>query len=241
VRARYDPSDQTIRLGLKPIVFAASLIPAALLVWPALTHQFNANPFNAIVRSTGYWSLRFLCLTLAVTPLRWLTDWHALVKFRRMLGLFAFFYAAIHVLAYFVFDRLAGVVEPHQAGVLATVALALWAATLEVVQRPFFTIGFAAFALMLPLAATSTAGMIRRLGGRRWQLVHRLVYPIAIASVLHTYWPLTIRAPDYGVILGAVFAFRLGRAYAFARHGRGPLGKQNAERKTENVKRKTSD
>jgi methionine sulfoxide reductase heme-binding subunit len=228
VYARYGPSDQTIRLGLKPLVFAASLIPAALLVWPAVTHQFNANPFNAIVRDTGFWSMRFLCLTLAVTPLRWMTGWHPVMKFRRMFGLFAFFYAAIHVLAYVVFDRLAGLGGPSPSGPMATVALALWASAVEVVQRPFFAIGFAGFALMVPLAATSTVGMIRRMGGRRWQRLHRLVYPAAIASVVHTHWPLTDPFPRYGVILAVIFALRLARGYAFA-----PATRiQNAKRRT---------
>ena len=212
---RYGLSDRTIRLGLKPLVFAASLVPAGLLLWSALTGQFNVNPFNAIVRSTGFWSLRFLCLTLAVTPFRWLTGWHPVIRFRRMFGLFAFFYAAVHVLAYYMFDRLAGLGAPDPRGPMTTAALALWAAAVEVVQRPFFAIGFVGFVLMVPLAATSTVGMMRRVGGRRWQLVHRLVYPAAIASVVHTYWPLTTRDPRYGVILAVIFVLRFGRAYAF--------------------------
>jgi sulfoxide reductase heme-binding subunit YedZ len=215
VHLRYGLSDRTIRLGLKPLVFAASLAPAGFLLWSALTGQFNVNPFNAIVRSTGFWSLRFLCLTLAVTPLRWLTGWHPVVKFRRMLGLFAFFYGTVHTLAYLVFDRLAGVDAANRTGPMSAVARALWATVVEVVQRPFFAIGFVAFALMVPLAATSTVGMMHRIGGRRWQLVHRLVYLAAIASVVHTYWPLTTHDPRYGVILGAIFALRLGRAYSF--------------------------
>src|SRR6267142_252083 len=161
-------SDRVIRI-LKSVVFAASLSPVAFLLWDVLTDQLNANPFNAIVRSSGFWSLRFLCLTLAITPLRWLTGWHSVVKFRRMFGLFGFFYATVHT---------------------------------------------AAYVLMAPLAATSTVGMIRRLGGRRWQALHRLAYPAAVASVLHTYWPLTLRAPRYAVILGIVFVLRVGRAYA---------------------------
>ena len=212
---RYGLSDRTIRLGLKPLVFAASLVPAGLLLWSALTGQFNVNPFNAIVRSTGFWSLRFLCLTLAVTPFRWLTGWHPVIRFRRMFGLFAFFYAAVHVLAYYLFDRLAGLGAPDPTGPMTTAALALWAAAVEVVQRPFFAIGFVGFVLMVPLAATSTVGMMRRVGGRRWQLVHRLVYPAAIASVVHTYWPLTTHDPRYGVILAVIFVLRFGRAYAF--------------------------
>jgi sulfoxide reductase heme-binding subunit YedZ len=208
-----DPSDRVIRLRLKPLVFAVSLLPAAELAWAATTHQLNANPFNAIVRSTGFWSLRFLCLTVAITPFRWLTGWHAVVKFRRMMGLFGFFYGTLHFLAYVFFDRFAGLTTPDRERPLIAAAQVAWATSIEILQRPFFTIGFVAFALLIPLAATSTAGMIRRLGGRRWRAVHRLVYAAAIGSVVHTYWPLTWRVPRYGLILGIVLALRLCRAY----------------------------
>jgi sulfoxide reductase heme-binding subunit YedZ len=213
-RPRYVLSDRAIRLGLKPLVFAASCGPAASLAWEALTYQFNANPYNAIVRSTGLWSLRFLCLTVAVTPFRWLTGWHFVVKFRRMLGLFGFFYAALHVLAYVVFDRFAELDALARTQPAVAVAELWWAIYLDVLARPFFTIGFVAFVLVVPLALTSTAGMIRRLGGRRWQAVHRLVYPAAIASVVHTYWPLRLSVPRYAAILGIVLALRAARAYA---------------------------
>jgi sulfoxide reductase heme-binding subunit YedZ len=206
--------DRAVRLGLKPVVFAVSLLPIADLAWAAITHQLNANPFNAIVRSTGFWSLRFLCLTVAITPFRWLTGWNAVVKFRRMLGLFGFFYGTLHFLAYVFFDRLAGLAAPERARPLTAAAHVTWAIGVDVLRRPFFTIGFAAFVLLVPLAVTSTTGMMRRLGGRRWRAVHRLVYAAAIASVLHTYWPLTWRVPRYGLILGLVLALRLGRAYA---------------------------
>ncbi len=205
--------NRALRLVLKPLVFAASLGPLVYLSWAALTHQLNANPFNAIVRSTGFWSLRFLCLSLAITPFRWLTGWHAVVKFRRMLGLFAFFYAALHVVAYVAFDTLAGPPGSDRFQLVVAAVHSLRSMAVDA-QRPFFAIGWFAFAVMVPLAATSTAGMIRRLGGMRWQLLHRLVYPAAIASVVHTYWPLTQRAPRYAVILGIVLVLRLGRAYA---------------------------
>jgi sulfoxide reductase heme-binding subunit YedZ len=206
--------DRVVRLGLKPLVFAVSLLPAAALAWAAFTHQLNANPFNAIVRSTGFWSLRFLCLTVAITPFRWLTGWHAVVKFRRMMGLFAFLYGTLHFIAYVFFDRLAGLPAPERARPLVAAVQVLRAIGVEVLRRPFFTIGFAAFVLLVPLAATSTTGMMRRLGGRRWRAVHRLVYLAAIASVVHTYWPLTWRVPRYGLILAVVLALRLLRAYA---------------------------
>ena len=206
-------SDRAIRRILKPLVFAASLSPVAFLMWDALTHQFNVNPFNAIVRSTGFWSLRFLCLTLAITPLRWLTGWHSVMKFRRMIGQFGFFYGTVHTAAYVLFDRLAGLDASVRARPLVATAHTLSAIGADLL-RPFFAIGLVAFALMAPLAATSSVGMMRRLGGRRWQALHRLVYPVAVASILHTYWPLTPRAPRYAVIIGMLFVLRLGRAYA---------------------------
>jgi len=188
-----------IRRISKPVVFAASLGPLAVMVWNAWANP-NAIYFNGIVRNTGFWSLRFLCLTLAITPLRWLTGWHWLMKFRRMMGLFGFFYAGVHTIAYVAFGPAA------TAHMLSTIASDL--------LRPFIAIGLAGLLLMAPLAATSTVGMIRRLGGRRWQALHRLAYPAAIASVLHTYWPLTARSPRYAWILCAIFVLRAGRAYA---------------------------
>ena len=211
---QYPVSDRAIRLGLKPFAFVVSLWPAASVLLAALTHHLDINPFNAIVRSTGFWSLRFLCLTVAITPFRWLTGWHSVVKFRRMIGLFAFFYGTLHVLAYVVFDVFAGVDAADRVRPMLMTTHVVSAIYVDVVQRPFFAIGVAAFVLMVPLAATSTVGMIRRLGGRRWQTVHRLVYAAAIASVAHTYWPLTVRAQRYEMILGVVLALRLGRAYA---------------------------
>lgn len=206
-------SDKAIRVAIKPGVFALSLIPAFLSVWDALQHG-PANPYNAIVRSTGYWSLRFLCLTLAITPLRWLTGWHPLIRFRRMMGLFAFFYGALHLAVYFVFDRIAAVEGADHLALLVTAAQATLAASLEIVTRPFFAIGFVALALLVPLAATSTAGTIRAMGGYRWRTLHRLVYPAAIASVLHAYWPLSLEVLRYEVILGVLLTLRVARGIA---------------------------
>src|SRR5258708_33337985 len=132
-------SDRAIRFILKPVVFAASLVPVLYWSWAASAHQLNENPFNAIVRDTGFWSLRFLCLTVAVTPLRWLTRWHALVRFRRMLGLFAFFYGVIHLAAYVAFDALR-----------RDLALTAWALAVDAL-RPCFAIGYLAVLTMLPL------------------------------------------------------------------------------------------
>ena len=201
-----------IRRILKPLVFAASLSPMALMLWDAFTN-LNAIHFNAIVRDTGFWSLRFICLTLAITPLRWITGWQSLVKFRRMMGLFGFFYAAVHTIGYVAFGPAAGLEEAARAVPFTAMARTL-SAIGEDLLRPFFAIGLVALVLIAPLAATSTAGMIRRLGGRRWQALHRLAYPAAIASVLHTYWPLTARAPRYAVVLSIIFILRVSRAYA---------------------------
>ena len=201
-----------IRRILRLLIFAASLTPAAFMVWEASTN-LNANPFRGTVRSTGFWSLRFLCLTLAITPGRWLTGRHWLVKFRRMMGLFSFFYGTVHTVAYIVFDRVAGLDAPIRTQPLAATAHTMSAIGADLL-RPFFAIGLVALVLMAPLAATSTVGMIRRLGGRRWQALHRLAYPAAVASVLHTYWPLIPRSQRYAVILCIVFVLRLGRAYA---------------------------
>jgi len=169
-------------------------------------------PYNSIVRSTGFWSLRFLSLTLAITPLRWLTGWHSLVKYRRMLGLFGFFYGAVHTVAYVIFDRVIALDAPARAHVLIA-SQQTFSAIGRDLLRPFFYIGLAALLLMVPLAATSSADMIRRLGGRRWQALHRLAYAAAVASILHTYWPLEPRLPRYAVLLGVIFILRIGRAY----------------------------
>jgi len=130
-----------------------------------------------------------------------------------MMGLFSFFYGTVHTAAYIVFDRAAGLDASVRTQPVAATVHTLSAIGADLL-RPFFAIGLVALVLMVPLAATSTVGMIRRLGGRRWQALHRLAYPAAISSVLHTYWPLIPRSPRYAVILGIVFVLRLGRAYA---------------------------
>ena len=129
-------------------------------------------------------------------------------------GALRVFYGAFHVGVYFVFDRIAAVGDAAHLPPLVTVAHATWAASLEVVERPFFAIGFVAFALLVPLAATSTVGMIRLMGGHRWRVLHQLVYPAAIASVLHTYWPLSLQALPYEVILAILLALRVARGIA---------------------------
>jgi sulfoxide reductase heme-binding subunit YedZ len=180
---------------LKALVFLAALGPVAWLGWGAWARRLGANPIETITFETGTWTLRFLVLTLAVTPLRRLTGWNEAIRFRRMLGLFAFFYGSLHLMTYVWLDQFFD-----------------WAAIVkDVYKRPFITAGATAFFVMLPLALTSTAGMIRRLGGRAWRRLHRLVYLSAIAGVVHYWWLVKadIRRPlAYAVLVAALLAFR---------------------------------
>src|SRR2546421_8204841 len=169
---------------LKPLVFVAALGPAAWLVWAALTGNLSANPLSDITNETGVWTLRFLCITLAITPLRRVTGWNGVIRFRRMLGLFAFFYGTLHFLTWVLLDRFASLDFPNGMASWTTVRGLVASIGVDLYKRPFIAIGFTAFVCMLPLAATSTAGVIRRLGGRRWQAVHRLIYLFATAGVL---------------------------------------------------------
>ena len=182
--------------SLTPFVVVAALGPLAYLAWGAASNGLGANPIETITRETGTWTLRFLVITLAVTPLRRLTGWNDAIRFRRMLGLFAFFYGTLHLLTYVWLDQffdLASMVK-------------------DVAKRPFITAGAAAFLLMVPLAVTSTAGMIRRMGGRAWRRLHRLAYASAVAGVLHYWWlvKLDIRRPrTYAVIVAVLLGVRL--------------------------------
>lgn len=176
---------------LNPALFIGALAPLALDAWAFRHHQLGADPFKALIRDTGVWSLWFLAFTLALTPVRRLAGLSSLAPLRRTLGLWAFFYASIHTLAYVVFDRLAGLDLSGNAG---AIVIALTASTArDVWDKPFLLIGAGAFVAMVPLAATSTSAMSRRLGGRRWRMLHRLVYVVAIASLLHHWWPLADR------------------------------------------------
>src|SRR5262245_50825813 len=157
---------------LKAGVFGGCLMPLVVLAWQALTNNLGANPIDEITDITGVWTLRFLLITLAVTPMRRLTGWNRLIQLRRMLGLFAFFYGSLHFLTYIWLDQFF-VVEDIIA---------------DVIERPFITVGFTSFVLLLPLAITSTTAMIKRLGGKWWQRLHRLVYAIAIGGVVHFLW-----------------------------------------------------
>ncbi len=168
-RAR--PTERRVRLA-KVALFAACCVPLALLVAAGLTDELGANPVETITHETGEWALRLLLLTLALTPLRKLTGAATLIRFRRMLGLYAFFYVCLHLLTYVWLD--------------AFFSLAyIWD---DIVKRLYITAGFAGFCVMVPLAVTSTNAMIRRLGAKTWQRLHRLAYAAALAGVLHFLW-----------------------------------------------------
>ena len=182
----------------KPLLFGAALLPFAWLVYGAATNGLGANPQEALIRATGDWTLRFLCIVLAVTPLRVMLAAPALARFRRMLGLFVYFYAVVHLLSYSGFDM---------GFDLADIAK-------DIAKRPFILVGFSAWLLLTPLAATSFNRAIRALGARRWQLLHRLVYGVAGLAVLHFFW---MRAGKnnfaevavYAAILGALLGWRI--------------------------------
>jgi sulfoxide reductase heme-binding subunit YedZ len=157
---------------LRALLFVLALLPFARLVYLTATDDLGANPVEFVLRSLGTWALVLLCVTLAVTPLRLATGWAWLLRLRRMFGLFCFFYASLHMLAFVGLDQSFDVA-------------AIWT---EVLKRPFITVGAAAYLLLIPLAATSTNGMIKRLGGRNWQRLHRLVYLIAGLAILHYWW-----------------------------------------------------
>ncbi|GAA4032434.1 protein-methionine-sulfoxide reductase heme-binding subunit MsrQ [Actimicrobium antarcticum] len=157
---------------LKLSLFLLATLPFLRLVIATFTDQLGANPVEFITRNTGDWTLYMLCIALAVTPLRKLTGWNWLVKLRRMLGLFAFFYVALHFLTFLWFDHAFDVAE-------------MWK---DVLKRPFITVGFSAFVLLIPLAVTSTNAMVRLMGGKRWQWLHRLIYLIVPLGVLHFWW-----------------------------------------------------
>jgi methionine sulfoxide reductase heme-binding subunit len=186
----------------KPLLFAAALGPLAWLVWGAVANTLGANPAEALIRSTGDWTLRLLCLTLAITPLRQISGWHALARLRRMLGLFTFFYGLLHFLCFAWLDM--GFDVP---AILA-----------DIPKRPFILVGTAALLLMLPLAGTSFNRAIKALGAARWQALHRVVYAVALLALLHFFW---MRAGKndfaewsvYASVLGALLGWRAWRRW----------------------------
>jgi len=183
-------------LALKAAIFLLALVPVMLLVSGAIEGNLGANPVETISYRTGDWVLNFLFITLAITPLRKITGWHWLLRFRRMLGLYVFFYVLLHFMTYIWLDRFFVFDEIGK----------------DIVKRPYITVGFASFLLLIPLAVTSTNAMVRRLGAKRWQRLHKLIYVIAIGGVLHYLWlvksdivvPLT-----YALILSLLFILRV--------------------------------
>ena len=194
---------------LRPVVFAVSLLPALWVIGAIASDFFNgtrllgSNPIKEAEHFTGRWVLRFLMFTLAVTPIRQTLGWNWLQKYRRMLGLFAFFYATLHLSIYFFLD-------------LELVWGDLWA---DIVKRPYITIGMAAFVLLVPLAVTSTAKMVKRLGGKRWAALHRTIYVIVVLGTIH-FWMAVKRDVTLPLLFAAIFAVLLGYRFVVWRRKR---------------------
>jgi len=182
----------------KSVIFINSLIPLALLGWDALFGKIGANPIEFFLRTTGVLTLVFLLITLSITPLRKYYGWNQLIKFRRMLGLYSFFYGFLHLLTYSIFDK----------------SLSVSAIVSDIWKRPFIAIGMLSFFLLIPLAITSTNEMIKRLGGKNWQKLHRLTYTAAIGGVVH-FWMIVKSDVTYPFLFALVLAGLLGhRIYA---------------------------
>jgi len=182
---------------LKLVLFPAALAPLALLLWKGVHDGLGANPIEVITHATGDWTLRLILVTLSITPLRRITRQYWLIGVRRMIGLFAFFYGTLHFLTYIWLDKFFDFHEMFK----------------DIAKRPFITVGFSAFVLMIPLALTSTAWSIRRLGGKNWQRLHRLIYVTAILGVVHYLWLVKAdrRKPlEYGAVLSVLLLYRVG-------------------------------
>src|SRR5579863_408903 len=185
----------------KVVVFLICLAPLGILIWETFNGGLGSNPTQFLEHATGDWTLRFVAITLAVTPLRKLLRQPNLIRFRRMLGLFAFFYGCCHFAVYLTFDQ---VFDLH----------GIWA---DVIKRRYITVGFTGFVLMIPLALTSTAGWIRRLGGKRWAMLHRLIYLTAIAGVIHYYWLVKsdVHLPlEYAAVMAVLLGWRVYAHYS---------------------------
>ena len=185
----------------KVVVFLVCLGPLGVLIWDAFTGNLSSNPTQFLEHATGDWTLRFVAFTLCITPLRKLLKQPNLIRFRRMLGLFAFFYGCCHFAVYLTFDQ---IFDLH----------GIWA---DIAKRRYITVGFTGFVLMIPLAITSTAGWIRRMGGRRWAMLHRAIYLTAVAGVIHFWWLVKsdIHVPvEYAVIFAALLGWRIADHYA---------------------------
>ncbi|MBP6717762.1 MAG: sulfoxide reductase heme-binding subunit YedZ [Rhodoferax sp.] len=186
--------------AVKPLLFTLCLLPLIWLIYAATTNQLGANPAEALIRSTGDWTLRFLCLVLAITPLRVLTKTPALARFRRMLGLFVYFYGVLHMLSYGWLDM--GLNMPDIVN--------------DIVKRPFILVGFISMVVLTTLAATSFNRAVKFLGGKRWQLLHRTVYAVALLALLHFFWMRSGKNDFeevfvYALILGGLLGWRLFR------------------------------
>ena len=191
MRKRVKPRDV-----VKAVVFLAALVPLSWLVWNFQQGTLSANPLSDITNETGVWTLRFIVLTIAVTPFRRITGIHEAARYRRMFGLYAFFYGSLHLMTYLWFDKFFDLND----------------IVLDIPKRPFITVGFTAFTLMIPLALTSTKNMIRRMGGKKWNLLHRLVYITAICAAIHYLWLVKVITPPqiiYAAIIGSLLAYRV--------------------------------
>ena len=188
----FNPTPKQLTL-IKSLVFVLALLPFLRMAW-LVAQGVPVEPLEFLTRGTGDWTLYFLCITLAVTPLRRLSGWNWVIKLRRMLGLYAFFYALLHFVTFFWFDHFFDIAEMLK----------------DVVKRPFITVGFIAFVLLIPLAVTSTNAMVKRLGGKRWLWLHRLIYMIAPLGILHFWW-MKAGKNDFQepIIFGAIVALLL--------------------------------
>lgn len=204
----------------KSLIFIACLVPLGGLIFQGLNGTLGANPIEHITHTTGDWTLRFLLITLAVTPARRLLGRPELIKFRRMLGLFAFFYGCLHFLTWIGVDQFFD-----------------WASMMkDVRKRPFITVGFTGFVLLVPLAITSTKGWIRSLGGKNWRMLHRLIYVSAVAGVVHYWWLVKsdiTRPAVYGSLVAALLGYRLVRAWPRPLPRRRPVTEAVTEPQTE--------
>ncbi len=192
-----------LRPAVKPLLWVLALVPFAWLVYGAFTDGLGANPAEYLVRATGDWTLRFLCIVLAVTPLRVTTGWSALARLRRMLGLFMYFYVVLHLLSYSWFDMSFDVTDIAK----------------DIAKRPFILVGFAAFVLLTPMAATSFNRAIKAMGAKRWQRLHKLVYAIAGLGILHFFWMRSgknnfAEVAVYALILGSLLGWRVWHYYS---------------------------
>jgi sulfoxide reductase heme-binding subunit YedZ len=191
-------STRAVRRIVKPLLFLACLTPFALLAADGFRGELGVNPVETVTNTTGIWTLRLVMITIAITPIRWLTGWNPIIVLRRMVGLFAFFYGSLHFMTYFVLDH-------------SLMFDGLWE---DVIKRPYITMGFTAFVLMIPLALTSTQGWIRRLGGRRWNLLHKLVYVTAVLAVVHYWWKVKVDTTYpmyYAILVGVLLGVRIWR------------------------------